>query len=169
MNDKDFLIKHITKEKLLELEGKIPAIARQTTMVNYSDYLLRKSEQEILSFYSGLINDNSQWTITKICGSVMILTSHIHDLLITLVETKEEDETVKAHAGDLSFHSLIILATARYNIPEEYFIVMMELKQFRNMMAHDFKSIMETGFHQAIGPIAEAHMLIIFLVQAIRR
>ena len=58
--------------------------------------------------------------------------------------------------------------TAKYKIPNDYFIPMMELKHFRNMMAHDFNGVMETSFNQAIHPIAKGHLLIIVLTQMIK-
>ena len=36
------------------------------------------------------------------------------------------------------------------------------------MVTHDFNSIMETRFNQAIHPIAKAHLFIIVLTQMIR-
>ena len=43
-----------------------------------------------------------------------------------------------------------------------------EISDFRNMVAHDFNSIMETSCNKVIHPIAKAHLLIIVLTQMIR-
>ena len=99
----------------------------------------------------------------------IILASHIHDLLIKLVETKESDEEIKRTVRTFNLHYLIIFSVARFDIPQEYFLNMIKLKHFRNMVAHDFNSIMETSFHQAIGPITDAHLIIIFLTNLIRK
>jgi len=70
--------------------------------------------------------------------------------------------------SNFDLHYLIMYCTAKYKIPNDYFIPMMELKHFRNMMAHDFNGVMETSFNQAIHPIAKGHLLIIVLTQMIK-
>ena len=121
-----------------------------------------------------LINDesyfskNRQWTIPKSTGSIVILTSHIHDLLIKLIESRESEVQLIHDLKNVDLHNLIIFCTSKYNIPNDHFILMMELKHFRNMIAHDFNSIMETSFNQALKPIMDAYLVIILLVQLIR-
>lgn len=169
MSQEEELIKLIGKKKFDELNKIIPEKFNQDIQVDFSEYLLQKSEQEILDFYSELLNDRKPLPTTKICGSIIILASHIHDLLIKLVETKESDEEIKRTVRTFNLHYLIIFSVARFDIPQEYFLNMIKLKHFRNMVAHDFNSIMETSFHQAIGPITDAHLIIIFLTNLIRK
>ena len=168
MNQEQRLIELIGESKFKELSDRIPEKFKQTRQINFSDYLMTKSHQEVLDFYSSLINDNSQWTIPKLSGSVIILTSHIYDLLIKLVETREEDQNLINKIKKLHLHYLILFCTERYNISKDYFEPLMELKHFRNMIAHDFDDIMETSFHQAINPIAKGHLLIIVLLDLIK-
>ncbi|MBU0979705.1 MAG: hypothetical protein KJ709_02780 [Nanoarchaeota archaeon] len=168
MSHREDLIRLIGQDEYEKLDNLIPDKIKQDTIVNFSDYLLSKSEQEILNFYSDLINNNQQWTIPKIAGSVVILTSHVHDLLIRLVQKKETNQSVINKVTHFDLHCLIIYCTAKYKIPNDYFIPMMELKHFRNMIAHDFNGIMETSFNQAIHPIAKGHLLIIVLTQMTR-
>ena len=168
MGQKEELIKLIGQTEYTALESQIPDKIKQDIVVNFSDYLLGKTEQQILDFYLELINSNNQWTLPKIAGSIVILTSHINDLLVKLVETREKDIKIKETAKNFDLHYLILFCTARYNLPKDHFIQMMELKHFRNMVAHDFNSIMETSFNQAIHPIAKAHLLIIVLTQMIK-
>ena len=168
MSHKEELIRLIGQQEYDKLYNQIPDRIKQETIVNFSDHLLSKSEQEILDFYSELINNNQQWTIPKITGSILILTSHVHDLLIRLIQKKETDQSVINKVSNFDLHYLIIYCTSQYKIPDDYFIPMMELKHFRNMIAHDFNGIMETSFNQAIHPIAKGHLLIIVLTQMIR-
>lgn len=168
MGHKEELIRLIGQGEYDKLCNLISDRIKQDTIANFSDYLLSKSEQEILDFYSDLINNNQQWTIPKIAGSIMILTSHLHDLLIRLIQIKESDQTIINKVSNFDLHYLIMYCTAKYKIPNDYFIPMMELKHFRNMMAHDFNGVMETSFNQAIHPIAKGHLLIIVLTQMIR-
>jgi hypothetical protein len=168
MGYKEDLIRLIGQEEYDTLYNQIPDKIKQDIIVNFSDHLLSKSEQGILDFYSDLSNNNQQWTIPKITGSIVILTSQMHDLLIRLVQKKETDQNVIAKAINFDLHYLILFCTSKYKIPKDYFIQMMELKHFRNMIAHDFNSIMETSFNQAIHPIAKGHLLIIVLTQMIR-
>ena len=168
MRHKEKLIRLIGQSEYDKLYNLIPDRIKQETIINFSDYLISKSEQEILDFYSDLINNNQQWTIPKIAGSIMILTSHLHDLLIRLIQIKESDQTIINELSNFDLHYLIMYCTAKYKIPNDYFIPMMELKHFRNMMAHDFNDVMETSFNQAIHPIAKGHLLIIVLTQMIR-
>ncbi len=44
----------------------------------------------------------------------------------------------------------------------------MELKHFRNMVAHDFNELMETSFRDAIHPIMKGNLIIIVLIDLIR-
>ena len=168
MGQKEDLIKLIGQTEYVKLENQIPDKIKQDIFINFSDYLLGKTEQQILNFYSELINSNDQWTIPKIAGSIIILTSHINDLLVKSVEMRETDVKIKETVKNFDLHNLILFCTARYSISMDYFIQMMELKHFRNMVAHDFNSIMETSRNQVIHPIAKAHLLIIVLTQMIR-
>ena len=168
MGQKAELIKLIGQTEYTKLESQIPEKIKQDIVINFSDYLLRKTEQQILDFYSELINNNNQWSIPKIAGSVISLTSHINDLLVKLVEMRETDVKIKETVKKFDLHYLILFCTVRYSIPKDHFIQMMELKHLRNMVAHDFNSIMETNFNQAIHPIAKAHLLIIVLTQMVR-
>ncbi len=168
MDSKKQLIHLIGKEKYDDLYAMIPPDFVQDIQINYSEYLLQKREQEILSFYSLLTSDNNQWSVTKIVGSIVILTSHVDDLLKRLVEKRESDLRVVQNVNEFKLHNLILFCVARYEIPKEHFLQMMELKHFRNMIAHDFNSIMETSFHQAINPISESFLLIIFLTQLLK-
>ncbi|MBU0665759.1 MAG: hypothetical protein KKB65_07345 [Nanoarchaeota archaeon] len=168
MSHKEKLIGLIGQNEYDKLYNLIPDRIKQDIIINFSDYLIGKSEQEILDFYSDLINNNQQWTIPKISGSIMILTSHLHDLLIRLVQIKETDQIIINKVSNFDLHYLIMYCTGKYKIPNDYFIQMMELKHFRNMMAHDFNSVMETSFNQAIHPIAKGHLLIIVLIQMIK-
>ena len=161
-------MKLIGQQKYAELNFKIFPAYMGDAHLDFSDYLLKKSEQEILDFYSDLVNSNEQWTIPKIVGNVIILTSHIHDLLIKLVERKETDQNLIKNVCAFDLHNIIIFCTARYDISEDCFIQMMELKNFRNMIAHDFNAIMETGFHEAINPIAEGDLIILTLIDMLR-
>jgi len=98
----------------------------------------------------------------------MILTSHLHDLLIRLIQIKESDQTIINKVSNFDLHYLIMFCVAKYKIPNDYLIQMMELKHFRNLVAHNFNGVMETSFNQAIHPIAKGHLLIIVLTQMIR-
>ncbi len=168
MGHKENLIRLICQSEYDKLYNLIPDRIKQETIINFSDYLISKSEQEILDFYSDLINNNQQWTIPKIAGSIMILTSHLHDLLIRLIQIKESDQTIINKVSNFDLHYLIMFCVAKYKIPNDYLIQMMELKHFRNLVAHNFNGVMETSFNQAIHPIAKGHLLIIVLTQMIR-
>ena len=168
MNEKQKLINLIGQQKYDELNSKISPTYNKDIQLDFSDYLLQKSEQEILDFYSDLVNSNYQWTIPKIVGNVIILTSHIHDLLIKLVERRETDQKIIKSVSAFDLHNTIIFCTARYDIIEECFIQMMGLKNFRNTIAHDFNAIMETGFHQAIHPISDGDLIILTLIEMLR-
>src|SRR3989344_2998441 len=148
------LIEYIGKEKYQELENQVPEKYKKEITINFSEFLLKQTEQQILDFYGGLINNNNQWTTTKQCGSVIILASHVHDLLKKLVQTRETDqEVIKNLTKNFDLHYLILYCVAKYNVPKEYFIQMMELKHFRNMVGHNFNGVLETSFREAIEPI----------------
>ena len=168
MGQKEELIKLIGQTEYTALESQIPDKIKQDIVVNFSDYLLGKTEQQILDFYSELINSNNQWTLAKIAGSIIILTSHINDLLVKLVETREKDIKIKETAKNFDLHYLILFCTARYNLSKDYFIQMMELKHFRNMIGHNFNGVLETGFNEAIHPICKGHLLVIVLTGMLR-
>jgi len=169
MDCKKELVTLIGEEKYNELDKKIPEKFKQSVHIYYSSYLLQKSEQEILDFYSNMMQDNSQGSIPKLTGNIMIVTNHLHDLLIKLVQVNETNKSILKKIIKFDLHYLIIFCTARYNIPDDYFIPMMRLKHFRNMVSHNFNEVMETSFYQAINPISEGHLLIIFLTQLIRK
>lgn len=168
MNQKQKLINLISQQAYDELYPKIPPEFNQDTQFNFSEYLLQRNDQEILDFYSELINNNNLWNIPKIAGNIIILTPHINDLLIKLVENKESDLSIIHIVTEFDLHYLIIFCTARYNIPEEYFIQMMELKHFRNMVAHNFNAVMETAFNQAIESMARGKLIIMLLTGMLR-
>jgi len=158
----------ISEERFNYWKDKIPVNIREENTLNFSEHLLTQTEQEILDFYGEIINNTQQWSVIKYCGSVIILASHIEDLLNKLVQTRETDIEILTKVDKLKLHHLIIFCAEKYNIPENLFITMMKFKYFRNMVAHDFNSLLETGFHQAIHPICEAQVLIIHLVHMIR-
>lgn len=162
------LIGYIGKEKFQELEAQIPEKYKAEININFSEFLLKQTEQKILDFYGGLINDNNQWTTTKLCGSTIILTSHVHDLLKKLVERKETEQELINNLLKFELHYLILYCVEKYNIPKDYFIQMMELKHFRNMIGHNFNGVLETGFNEAIHPICKGHLLVIVLTGMIR-
>ncbi len=168
MSEVSDLVRLIGKNKYKELSKKIPTAFEQDIQIDYSVYLLEKTENEILEFYSEHINSRKIWSLPKIIGCVMILTTHIHSLLIKLVERRETNLQIIDTLRKFKLHNLIIFCAAKYNIPDDYFLQMMKLKHFRNMLAHDFDSSLETSFQQAINPIAEGQVLIIFLTQLLR-
>lgn len=157
----------ITEKSYFELIKKIPEKFKQTVFIDYSLYILQKTKQEVLDFYNDLIYDSKPWSTLKTAGAIIILTSHINDLLIKLVQTRESDPQVISSVIKLDFHYLIIFCVSRYNLPDDYFTQMMELKYFRNMLAHNFNETMETSFNQAINAIGKASILIIFLINQI--
>ncbi len=168
MNQKEKLISIIGDNSFRELDSKIPVRVIQDMSLNYSDYWLTKSEQEILDSYSELINNTQQWTIPKQVGGIIILTNFMHDLLKRIVKERETDTSIIKDVMDFDLHFLIIFCCARYDIPDEYFIAMMELKQFRNMISHDFNSVMDTSFHESITAISKGSLLMVVLVQILR-
>src|SRR3990167_1387510 len=157
------LVNLIGQEKYDELCSKIPPPFNRDTQLNISDFLLQRNDQEILDFYSELTNNNDWRSILKTAGIIIILASHINDLLIRLVEKKEMDKDIIKKVSELKLHYRIIFCTAKYNLPEEHFIQMMELKHFRNMVAHNFNLLMETEPNQAIESMAKGKLIIMLL------
>ena len=162
------LVKLIGQQKYDELNSKIPPPFNQDTQFNISEFLLQKNDQGILDFYSELTNNNDWRSILKTAGIIIILASHINDLLIRLVEKKEMDRNIIKKVSELKLHYLIIFCTEKYNIPEEYFIQMMEIKHFRNMIAHNFNLLMETESNQAIESMAKGKLMIMLLTGMLR-
>lgn len=168
MNQRQELVRIFGQQQVAELEQQIPERFRVETVHNFSEYLLQKSEQEILNFYEPLMNSTEIWNLPKICGDVILFSSHIHDLLIQLVNTRETDETIISLCKKLDLHHLILFATARYTIPQDYFEEMMKLKHFRNLIAHNFNEVLSLNQEEAIAEIARGPFLVIVLVGMIR-
>lgn len=163
------LIEFIGEEKYRELVKQIPKKFEQDIQLSYSAWLLGKTPNEILGFYQELLNDSTSGSILKETGMIVISTTHINNLLVKLIEKSESDEGIRNKAMRFNFHYLILFCKAKYNIPDDEFQSMMELKHFRNMISHEFDSTMETSFNQALHPIMEAQMLVISLTEKIRR
>ncbi|MEK6983736.1 MAG: hypothetical protein AABX33_04125 [Nanoarchaeota archaeon] len=159
MNQKQKLVSLIGQQKYDELYSKIPPAFNQDIQFNISEYLLQKNDQQILDFYAELINNNNWRSTLKTVGINIILATHIEDLLIRLVEKKEIDSNIIRQVRELDLHYLIMFCTARYNIPEEHFVQMMELTHFRNMIAHNFNLLMETDPNQAIEAMAKGKLI----------
>ena len=168
LNQKQKLVNLIGQQKYDELYSKIPTPFNQDTQFNISEFLLQKNDQEILDFYAELINNNDWRSTLKTVGINIILATHIQDLLIRLIEKIETDNRIIREARELDLHYLIILCTAKYNIIEEHFIQMMELKHFRNMVAHNFNLLMETEPNQAIESMAKGKLIIMLLTGMLR-
>ena len=168
VNQKQKLVNLIGQQKYDELYSKIPPAFNQDTQFNISEYLLQKNDQEILDFYAELINNNDWRSTLKTVGINIILATHIQDLLIRLIEKKETDSRIIREVTELDLHYLIIFCTARYEIPEEHFVQMMELKHFRNMIAHNFNLLMETDPNQAIEAMAKGKLIIMLLTGMLR-
>ncbi len=168
VNQKQKLLNLIGQQKYDELYPKIPPAFNQDTQFNISEYLLQKNDQQILDFYAELINNNDWRSVLKTVGINIILATHIEDLLIRLVEKKETDSNIIREVRELDLHYLIIFCTAKYNIIEEHFIQMMEIKYFRNMIAHNFNLLMETNPNQAIEAMAKGKLIIMLLTGMLR-
>ena len=168
MNQRQKLVDIFDEATISELESKIPQRYRLDEIHNFSDYLLEKSEQQILDFYADLMNSTEIWNIPKICGDIIIFSNHIHDLLKKIVENRETDEQIIELSKKLDLHYLILFCVARYNVPDDYFDEMMKLKHFRNLMAHDFNSILSLDLQEAIRETARGPFLVIVLVGMLR-
>ena len=168
MGQKQDLIAIIGQEKYDELVANIPERILTEINVNFSEYLLTKDEQGILNFYGDLLNNTTHTSTPKLVGDIMIFTSHIHDLLKRIVETKENDETIKSKVVRFDLHYLILFCVARYNIPNDHFGELMELKHYRNLVAHDFNSVLETHPKDLMEATAKGAFLVIVLVGILR-
>jgi len=162
------LIKYIGQEKYNELMKKIPKKYKKENIFDFSECLLKLSEQKILDFYEKIINDTKPWSIIKICGSIIILSTHLEALLKKLICVRETEKNLIKDTLNFNLHHLILFCVARYNISEDYFIDMIKFKHFRNMIAHDFNNILKIDFKKASELIPKGSLLIILLTKMIK-
>jgi hypothetical protein len=168
MGHRETVISLIGQTAFDEIEAKIPEKYRQEVVINYSQYLLTKSEQQTLDFYADYQNNTTHTSIPKMVGEIITFATHIHDLLKRIIEDKETDQIIKVKALKLDLHHMIIYCTSKYNIPNDYFIELMEFKHFRNMIGHNFNELMETPPMELMQTTAKGVFLVIVLVGILR-
>jgi hypothetical protein len=165
--EEEKLIKIIGEKPFEKLTDSIPEKIRPDMIVDFTNHLLQMPEQEILNFYTRIIRDPSATSTLNIVGIVMVLSTQIEDLLLKLIEVYDGKQ-LKRKAKKFSFHNLIILCTAKYGIPKEHFIQMMELRHLRNIVAHEFNTIMSTGLKNPVRVIHNGQLVMMYLVLMIK-
>ena len=150
-----------------QISARIPPKFVQTIYVNHTDWLLSKDDKELVSFYQELLNGGAPFSTVKIVGGIMVLSTHLNNLLQKLVDLSESQNTSSIVKG-FDMHYRIIFCAAKYGIPDSNFFQLMGLKHFRNLIAHDFDSTMETGFHDVIYLMIDSQLLVVELTNKVR-
>ncbi len=167
MNQKDKLIALIGQTGFDAITAQIPGPYMQPLVANFADHLLTLSEPQIINFYADLLNDQNYLSPMRLAGSVVLLASHVHDLLKKLVDKRETDIARSSAIKDFDLHYIIIFCAHQYGFPKDIYVPMMALKHYRNLLAHDFNGLLNAPPADMFDKVAHGYVTVLSITQYI--